>query len=356
MNKKWRTICAVGSTLLLLISFVLIFIFAWIDGFISTLTCVCGLFVGFILAPIVHELGHVYFAYKNDMEIMYVKAFCFCVQLKDGKKKLTFASPFADDQTQVIPKSSGDMQQRAIKYTLGGLLFGSIFLVLVLLVAVILSACGVKGYFVWGVFPYVAYLEIINFLPIEYAKGKTDMLIYIGLKHEDDVEKVMLSAMEIQGELYQGKSFSEIDESLYTDLPQLCEDEPLFALILDLRYRYYLEKKNIEKAADCLNRLVYAQAYIPSLQMEKIATELVYMHSITGNIELAQESSKLCEKYLRGQTVDAKRALAAFSKANGDSEAVSILSKQAEEILKNEPIAGVKKSEEILFQRLNPVS
>ena len=170
--------------------------------------------------------------------------------------KFALASPFADDQTQAIPKNSGDMRQRAIKYTLGGLVFGGIFLAVVLLIAVVLTVCGLKGFFFWGIFPYAAYLEIINLLPIEYAKGKTDMLIYVGLKNEDDVEKAMLSAMEIQGELYSGKSFAEVEESLYLDIPQLCEDEPLFALVLDLRYRYYLEKGIIEQAADCLNRLV----------------------------------------------------------------------------------------------------
>ena len=71
MNKTWRTVCAVGCTLLLLVGFILIFIFAWVDGFESTILCVCGLFIGFVFAPIVHELGHIYFAQKADMAIMY---------------------------------------------------------------------------------------------------------------------------------------------------------------------------------------------------------------------------------------------------------------------------------------------
>lgn len=352
MNKTWKTICAVGSSLLLLISFILIFIFAWIDGYVSTIACVCGLFVGFMFAPIIHEAGHVYFAKKADMDVLYYKAFCVCFQIKDGKRTWSFVSPFADDQTQVVPKTSGNMYYRAIEYTLGGLKFGGIFLSVVLLIAIAVSLVGWNAYFFWGIIPYAAYLEILNFMPVEYANGKTDMLVYAGIKNEDDVEKVMLSAMEIQGQLYEGKHFSEIEESWFTNLPQLCEDEPLFALMLDLKYRYYLEKNDVEHAADCLNRLVNAQAYIPALEMKKIATELVYMHSITGNLDLAQESSQFCEDYLRGNTVDAKRALAAYSKAKGDVEAANILVSQAKEILKNERIAGLKKSEYILLDRI----
>lgn len=65
--------------------------------------------------------------------------------------------------------------------------------------------------------------------------------------------------MEIHGKLAEGKSFSEIDEKFYFDLPQLPEDEPMYAIILDLRYRYYLERGETERAADCLNRLASAQ-------------------------------------------------------------------------------------------------
>lgn len=352
MSRKLRTICAVGSTFLLLASFLLIFIFSWIDGYISTVVCVCGLFVGFILAPIVHETGHVIAACKADMMPMYVKMFCFRFVMKDGKKRFSLASPFDDDETQVLPKSSGNMQQRAMQYTLGGLVAGGLCLVVVLLAAIFCMLFGQVNYFLLGMLPYMAYLEVLNMLPVEYGSGKTDLLIYSGLKNGADTERVMISAMEIQGQLYEGKSFLEIDEALYFNLPQLCEDEPLFAIMLDLRYRYYLEKNDVEKAADCLNRLVNAQAYLPKLEMAKIAAELVYMHSITGNAELAQESSEFCKEYLRGETVDAKRALAAFSALNGDKEAVSILLGQARRVLQNEPMKGVQKSEEILLSHI----
>ena len=95
------------------------------------------------------------------------------------------------------------------------------------------------NYILWGILPYTGYLFLLNVLPLEYPNGKTDIGVYVGIKKGEAAEKNMLSAMEIQGQLAEGKSFSEIDEMLYMDVPQLCEDEPMFAVMLDLRYRYY---------------------------------------------------------------------------------------------------------------------
>ena len=165
----------------------------------------------------------------------------------------------------------------------------------------------------------------------------------------------MVAAMEIQGQLYEGKSYAEIDESLYFDLPQLCEDEPMFSVILDLRYHYYLEKEDLEKAGDCLNRLTQIQCYIPDKEIEKLAAELTYMHSLLGDVERATESGKLCAEYLQGNGVLAKRALLAFSLAIGKTEAVEPLIKQATEAIKTERLEGVRKHEKLLLSRLQRV-
>jgi len=187
---------------------------------------------------------------------------------------------------------------------------------------------------------------------LEYASGKTDALIYKGLKQGAPAEKNMLSAMEIQGLLYEGKTFSEIDESLYFDAPQLAEDEPLFAVMLDLRYRYYLERENLEKAGDCLNRLINAQAYLSEDELQKLAGECVYLYSLLGNYQQAEESGKIAKPYLAGESATAKRILASYCVAFGDKSDAEILKKQAEEALEYESLKGVKNFERILLSRI----
>lgn len=352
MRRRYAAAYAVFCTILLAGGFLVAFWFAQRTGVKGTVECICGLAIGFAVSPIVHECGHMFFAKRSDMEIVYAKFFCFKLFSKNGKKRFSFASPFAADETQILPKCGGNMQARAKRYTLGGLVFSGVFLIAVLLAAALCSCFGNAQYLLWGIIPYAGYLFLLNLLPCEYASGKTDMLVYIGLKKDASAEKTMVSAMEIQGELYGGKSFSEIDEALYFDIPQLPEDEPLFAVTLDLRYRYYLEKGENEKAADCLNRLAQAQAYLPDAEVEKLAAELVYMHSIFGDVARAEESGKLCVECLKNGTATSCRILAAFSAACGKTEAVAPLIARAEAALSDERIEGVKKFEKILLSRI----
>ena len=353
MKRKLATIYAAACTLLLVAGFLLVFYFALNEGTVASLKCLLGLVGGFILSPILHELGHVSFAILAKMDYVYVKCFCFKIYLKDGKKRFGFASPFLPDETQVLPKKGGDMKKRATLYSLGGLVYSGIFFALILVGAVLTACFGKPSYVLFGMLPYTAYLFFLNLPPFEYASGKTDALVYRGIRKGCAAELCMLSAMEIQGQLTEGKSFAEIDEKYYFDLPQLCEEEPLFAVLQDLRYRYYIEQDNKEKAADHLNRLAQAQVYLSETEMQKVAAELTYMHALLGNFEEAEESGNFCREYLSSSAPSAKRILAAYSAAFGKMEAVALLKEQALEGLKKERILGVEKFEKILLSRID---
>ena len=352
MKRRFATIYAVVCTLLLAAGFLTVFLFAWQKGTDAVIDTLIAFAISLFLAPAMHELGHASFACAARMQVVYSKFFCFKIFRKGKKIKLRFASPFAADETQVIPKSGGNMQKRTAWYALGGLLFSGAFLAVILAGAIVLACLGYFKGALWGLVPYVGYLFLLNLLPAEYASGKTDMLVYQGIKKGYDAEKNMLSAMEIQGQLYAGKSFAEIDGNWYFDTPQLCEDEPLYAVMLDLRYRYFLEKEDYENAADCLNRLAQSQAYLPEAEVEKIAAELTYMHALRGDLESAEASGQLCKGYLSSEEVSAKRILAAYSKAAGKTDAIEPLLAQAEACLANERISGLQKAERILLSRI----
>lgn len=353
MSKRTlSTVCAVATTILFVAGLVLAFVFAWKTDLTAIIQCLVGFVLAFLLAPVLHELGHIAIANAMQMRLVYAKFFCVKIIRENGKTKLRFASPFAADETQVVPKKGGNMQKRARRYTLGGLIVEGAFTLALLVGAVTLTATGKPSFLCWGMLPYAAYLFLLNALPLEYANGKTDMLVYIGLKKGTPVEKTMVSAMEIQGELFEGKSFAEIDEALYFDVPQLAEDEPLFAVTLDLRYRYYLDKGDINKAGDCLNRLVAAQEYLPDAELQKLAAECVYTYSILGDYENAEESGKIAKPYLEGETATAKRVLLAFTAAFGDKDKAKVLWSQAQDALKREEIKGVEKFERTLLSRI----
>lgn len=352
MKRTASTIYAIVCTLLLIGGLGVGFYFAWRGDLFDVVWYVVGFAVSLVLAPIVHELGHIVFAKANGMRMAYAKFFCFKWTLKNKKLRLGFASPFAADETQAVPKSGGNMQKRAARYTLGGLIFGGVFLAVLAIVAVLFAALGTILFVLFGALPYAAYLFLLNVAPCIYASGKTDMLVYVGIKKGEAAEKNMLSAMEIQGELYAGKSFAEIDERWYTDNPVLCEDEPLFAVMLDLKYRYYLEKEEFSAAAECLNRLAQIQPYLSAVEVEKLAGELVYMHALGGDLESAEDSVQYCRTFLSGESVTAKRILATVALAGEKMEETGILLAQAERALENEWITGVAKFEKILLSRI----
>ncbi len=349
---RWNVFYAAICTLLLAAGFITVFAFACNTATGAVIACLCGLAIGFVLSPILHEGGHIGFAELANMDFVYVKFFCFRLYTKEGEKHFSFASPFAPDETRVVPRSGGNMKKRASLYTLGGLITEGGCFLLVVVAASILSVLGYNSYLLWGMAPYMGYLFLLNAAPFEYASGKTDALVYQGIRKGYDTERVMLSAMEIQGQLYEGKSFSEIDEKWYFDIPQLCEDEPLFAIMLDLCYRYYLDKNEIEKAAEQLNRLAQLQVYLSDSEVEKIAAELVYMHAIRGDFDGAEECGKLCRNYLQLQEATPKRILLAYTKAFGKEEDFELLYKQAYDCLQLENLDGVKKFEENVIDRL----
>ncbi len=352
MKRRIATIYAVVQTLLLLTGLALTFFFAWKGGTTDLIWCLVGMALSFVFAPIFHELGHVFAAWSVKMEYVLVKFFCFKIVRGQGKKRVRLVSPFAADETQVIPKTGGNMQKRAVKYTLGGLVVSGVVLLLLVAAAVLCTCLWEIQFVLWGAVPYTAYLFLLNVVPFEYASGKTDSLVYVGIKNNAPAEKNMLAAMEIQGNLYEGKIFSEIDENLYYGVPQLAEDEPLYAVMLDLRYRYHLEKNEMERAADCLNRLALSQEYLPYEQVMQIAVELTYMHAIRGDIQNAEESAKLCKESLQESTASAKRALLAYALATKKEDAVAVLKEQAADTIEKERPLGLAKSEKILLARL----
>lgn len=352
MKRKLPILYAVICLIAMLAGWGLVFWRAWEAGNASLIAALLGLTLSLFLAPFLHELGHILFAKRANMQVVYSKFFCFELSRSRAKTRFRIVSPFGAEQTQAVPKSGGNMQNRTKKYVLGGLIFSGVFLVCLVATAVLLSIF-VRPFFVaFGFLPYTAYLFVLNVLPLEYGSGKTDALVYRGLKKGYDAEKTMLAAMEIQGNLYEGKRFAEIDEKLFFELPQLPEDEPLYAVILDLRYRYFLDKGEEQQAADCLNRLAKSQEYLSFSERERLAAELVYMHALRGDLERAEACGKYCKEYLQSENVSAKRILAAFSAAFGKTEAVTDLIEQALTLLRFEEIKGVEKWEQTLLSRI----
>lgn len=313
---------------------------------------VVGLVMALILAPTCHELGHFTFAIANRLKLKYIKCFCIRVMHRGGKYRFSFASPFAPDETQVLPMGGDNMKKRALAYAAGGLVFSGLLFLLLAIAAILVGVLKEPSFYLFGLLPYTGYLFLLNLPPVEYPSGKTDALVYQGIQKAAPAELTMLSAMQIQGRLSVGERYREIPKALFFDLPQLPEDEPTYAMLLFLRYRYFLDIEDMHSAADCLNRLAASAEYLSATEEEELAVELVYMHSLNQNQTAADECAALCAQYLQSAQLSAKRALAAYSFAFGEREKGEILLRQGRALLEKEDVLGVRAQEAELFDKL----
>jgi hypothetical protein len=222
----------------------------------------------------------------------------------------------------------------------------------VLLCALLFTHYGIFGnYFFFGILPYAAYLFLLNVAPFYYASGKTDGLIVKGIKKGDREEESLVFAMEIFGQMQEGKSFGEIDETLF-DFPVVAEDTPIFAVATDLKYRRALELGDLESASKHINRLAVASPYLSDAQMGEVAMELLYMHSLYKDEENAKKTLAICEDVLSKESATTKRIYTAYYRMLGDDKKAETCKQEGIFLLAKESLLGKRKAEEILLQRL----
>ncbi len=339
------TIAFVGAEILLLCMPA----FRSTDGALSLIE---GLIVALIFAPTIHEIGHISFALAQGMKLRYSKFFCVKIQKQGGRYAFSLANPFVADETQVVPTRGGDMKRRAVWYALGGLIYSGVVLSLFLAAAIILSCFGIHSAKLWGLVPFWSYLFLANCFPLEYASGKTDALIVSEIKSGEPVAQAFLAVMDVQGRLFAGEEYAKIEDAAFA-FPVLAEDEPLFPICCDLKYRRALDEGDYVAAADSLKRWAQSEEYLTDFERQKLAAELTYMHALGEDFDSANKSAKFCEKFLKSQELSAKRILATIAFKAGKIDEAKTLKEEALSLLNGEDVVGERLLEEKLVKRLD---
>ena len=178
------------------------------------------------------------------------------------------------------------------------------------------------------------------------------MRVVCGIARREREELAMVLSMDIFGLLGEGKSFSQIEQSRVENLPVVAENAPMYAVTQDIKYRYFLENGDEERAVDALNRLALASEYLTEEQTQQIATELLYMHATLGDRQRADATKEIAGKHLLQDLPECKRALAAYCALIGNKDDAVKTAKDGLRALENESLLGKRKSEEILLLRL----
>ncbi len=304
MSRKTNTISYIFSMVATLIS-----LFAVVslcnarysqDIFPALLKLLVGALVGGFLNSLFHELGHLIGGKLNDFAFSEMNV--WFLRWKKIKNKIRLNLVMVGEEagyTDMVPKHGDNLSARLKKMTLSGIVASGV-LVIVGLIPLFIVALPVWVFSVWAMLlPISVYFFFTAVLPSSSGGVRNDGAVLFGLKKMDDVAKVTLNLLKIQAELYNGKTPSEIDESLYFNLPQLAEDDVNFAMLLNARYAYYLDKKDYENASKTTKRLLSVIDYMPKAYAPGVKADALY-NACTFDYDenIADDLTYELEKYL----------------------------------------------------------
>ena len=236
-----------------------------------------GAIISGLVNTTAHELAHLFVGKANGFAFSEIVIWFF--KWSKIKKKVRFSFTMMRDEagyTEMIPTYSDNLAKRYTRMTLAGP-FASLICMLIGVVPLFITNIPLWLFSVWAIFlPIGAYFFFGSILPVSSYGARNDGAVAYGMKKSDDVSKVMLNLLMIQANAYNGKTPSEIEESLYFDLPQIQEDDPVFAMLLNARYNYYLDKGDYSGAKLVTERLLSLEEYMPKTYLYIVKMDALY--------------------------------------------------------------------------------
>ena len=316
------------------------------------------LFVGAILAGFInslaHEIGHLIAGKRNDFAFSEMNVWFF--RWKKIKNKIRFNLVMVGEEagyTDMVPKNADNLPTRLKKMTLGGIIGSGLFMVIGI-APLFIPKLTMWTFCLWAMFlPIGAYFFFTAILPSSSGGVRNDGAVLYGLKRMDDVAKVTVNLLKIQAELYNGKTPSQIDESLYFDLPQLPEDDVNFAMLLNARYVYYLDKKDYENASKITSRLLSILDYVPNAYKMAIKVDALYNAcTFDYNEDTADDLAYELEKFLNNvnTATNVRAKLAYLLYVRKETEYAEVFYKKGIRESKKYFIKGLGEFERKLFE------
>ena len=271
------------------------------NAFISVVFYLIGVVAFGFINCVAHETGHMLAAKKNGFAFCSVSIWFFKWTKRGKKTEFSFTGLGEQSgYTETVPKYKENMDKRLIAYTRGGIIASLIMTVIGIAPLFLTDVLSKEVYGILSMaLPMGAYYFFDSLIPRDSDGERNDGMVIKGVKEKDDRSVTLLRILEIQAEMYGGKTPSEIDESMYFDLPQLPENDPMFFAITQARYNYYLDKKDYENAEKTTNRLLVAADSLPKgLKCEINAYALYNACTFSRNPEKADELMYEAEDYL----------------------------------------------------------
>ncbi len=318
------------------------------------------LVVGAILAGLIntfiHEFGHIFVGKRNGFVFSAVTVWFF--QWKKVKNKIKFKFVMFGEEagySEMIPAKVKDMKKGLKKMALAGPI-ASLIVALLGIPPLFISRLPLVVFALWAMFlPIGVYFFLSTLIPASTSGVLNDGAVAYGIKTNSQSLQVAVNVLKIQQELYNGKTPSEIEKSLYFDLPQLAEDDLYFSLLLNARYNYYLDKEDYENAKKVSERLLSITDYLPKEYVYQIKTDALYNAcTFDFNEEKADDLVYELEKYLNNinSVVNVRVKLAYLLYVKREKENLDIFYKKGIKEADRGQIKGLAKFEKKLFDKL----
>ncbi len=231
---------------------------------------------------IVHELGHLLFGAFAGMKFVSVSV--GWLQFSTRGKKVRLRYPTAAGESCMVPAKTDCLRKRAMIASLGGATLNFAVGIVFCVLFIFLHDSAALLFFEL-LAPLQLFEGIAAMLPAETNAGKTDGALFVSLKNHTD--GLFLRVLEIQG-LLEKKSFGELSESLFFDVPVVREDDPAFLSFLQLKWQYLLVRGDVRAASEHIERLRELSDYLPQREAAEIGCDAAFMkYVLSGTREFS---------------------------------------------------------------------
>lgn len=352
-----NNILSLGITILTFFAFMLVGNSNYPQEILPSILYMLGsaIFAG-LLNAFAHELGHLIAGKKNGFVFSAMVVWFF--RWMRVRKKVRFDFVMMGNEagyTEMIPSSTDSINERYRKMTMGGII-ASFIVMLLGVPPMFLNFLPVWLFYFWGMLlPLGAYYFFGSALPMSSYGVRNDGAVIYGLKKMDFTSTVTVALLSAQAEMYEGKTPFEVGEKWYFDLPQLCEEDPVFIQLLNARYNYYLDKEDYTNAKNVTARLMELIDDMPKEYRCVVQTDALY-NACTFDFdeEVADDLTSQLEKYLNNvntvTTVRVKTAYLLYVK--GEKEKLEVFYKKALKEADRCQIKGYGRFERRLIEKM----
>lgn len=324
--------------------------------FDAILRFLIGAIVAGFINTVAHELGHYFAGKRNGFTFSSMSIWFF--KWKKVKDKTKFEFVLMGEEagfTEMIPIQTENLDKKFANMTKGGII-ASFIITLLGLPPLFMGFLPIWIYSIWAMFlPVGLYYFFGTLLPTCSAGMLNDGAVVLNIKNKTDSSLVMINILKIQALLYNGKLPSEIDESLYFDLPQLPEDDINFAMLLNVRYAYYVDKEDYENAKKVTARLLSLEDYLPKNYQMIVKTDALY-NACTFDFDenLADDLLYEVENYLNNvnTATNIRVKIAYLTKVAKEMENIEMFYKKGYKEANREQLKGMGLYETKLLDKL----